>query len=76
MPEERATFYEKLVGELESHGFYINPYDLCIAKKTVEGKQLTITWHVDDLKISHDDRKSVSSTILWLEPVYGKMNGT
>ena len=52
-------FYCKLVSELKDHGFKINDYDLCVATKVVIGKQMAITWHVDDLKISHVDRKVV-----------------
>jgi len=33
-------------------GFVLNPYDPCVANKgVVKGKQLTIVWHVDDLKV-------------------------
>ena len=47
-----------------------------MANKTAGVKQLTITWNVDNLKISHVDRKVVSDTILWLESIYGKMHRT
>ena len=47
-----------------------------MAKKTVRGNQLTITWDVDDPKISHVDRKVVSDTIVWLEYIYSDMHGT
>ena len=50
-------FYKKLVKDLESIGFVINPYDFCVANKMINGKQMTIIWHVDDLKISHADEK-------------------
>jgi hypothetical protein len=50
-------FYKKLVKDLESIGFIINPYDFCVANKMINGKQMTIIWHVDDLKISHADEK-------------------
>ena len=43
-------FYEKLVGDLEAYGFRINPYDPCVADKMKDGKQLTVYWHVEDLK--------------------------
>ena len=46
-------FYENLSGELQKMGFKINPYDFCVANKTIKGKQCTIVWHVDYLKISH-----------------------
>ena len=65
-----------MVGCLESHSFEINPYDPCVTNKTVVGKQLTITWHVENLKISHADRKFISYTIVWLESIYGDMHGT
>jgi len=52
-------FYRKLVSELKEHGFKINEYDPCDATKTVNGKQISITWHVDGLKISHMDREVV-----------------
>ena len=76
MPKERITFYEKLVSDLETHGFKINLYGLCVSNNTAEGKHLTIKWHFEDLKISHVDRKVVSDNILWLESIYGMMHGT
>ena len=69
-------FYKKLVSDLESNVFEINPYDTCVLNKTLDGKQLTITCHMENLKTSHIDRKFVLSTILWLESVYGEMHGT
>ena len=48
--EDLSSF---LVGEL---GFEPNPYDDCVVNKMIGGKQCTILWHVDDLKISHVDQ--------------------
>ena len=48
-------FYKKLVSELEDMGFVLNPYDLCVANRMVDGTQQTVCWHVDNLKISHKD---------------------
>ena len=50
--QSALLFYEKLVGDLEAYGFKINPYDPCVANKMIDRKQLTVFWHVDDLKIS------------------------
>ena len=36
----------------------------------VNGKQLTIMWHVDDLKVSHADVKVVDEFIEWLKETY------
>ena len=35
-------FWKNLTKTLKSWGFMINPYDWCVANKTVKGKQLTI----------------------------------
>jgi hypothetical protein len=64
-------FYEKLVGDLTSQGFELNPYDPCVANKIVEGSQFTLTWHVDDIKMSHKDPKEVTKVIDWLKSIYG-----
>ena len=33
-------------------GFEINPYDPCVANKIVDGSKCSITWYVDDIKVS------------------------
>ena len=69
-------FYNKLVANLETYGFTINPYDPCVANKMVNEKQLYVTWHMDDLKISHVDSKVVTGLIEYLKSIYGKMHGS
>lgn len=56
-------FYNKLVLKLKEHSFKTNEYDPCVATKLVDGKQMTITWHVDDLKISNVDREVVDKAL-------------
>jgi hypothetical protein len=46
-------YYRKFVKSLTDIEFIINPYDLCVANKIIEGKQMTICFHVDDFKLSH-----------------------
>jgi len=41
----------------------INPYNQCVANKMINGKQCTIIWNVDDLKISHVDKNVVEDII-------------
>ena len=48
-------FYKKLRGDLEGLGFKVNPYNRCVANKDINGKQLTVVWYVNDLKVSHKD---------------------
>ena len=63
-------FYRKLRRELESMGFEVNPYDPCVANKTINGNQCTICWHVDDLKISHVDPDVVTQVCNDLSDMY------
>ena len=52
---------------VKSSGFELNPFDLCVANKMVKGKQLTICWCIDDLKISHVKPCVVTQLIGWLK---------
>jgi hypothetical protein len=65
-------FWKKLSSQLKKWGFVINPYDSCVANKIINGKQCTILWHVDDLKISHVDANVVTDVINLLESEFGK----
>ena len=35
-------FYQKFVGDLMTIGFELNPYEPCVANKTINGKQITL----------------------------------
>ena len=63
-------FYRKLLKDLTKLGFVVNPYDPCVANKMVAGKQMTVTWHVDDLKVSHVDSKRVDNFIKWVKDTF------
>ena len=65
-------FYKKLQKELEDMDFKINPYDPCVSKKLVNGSQMTVTWHVDDLNISHKYSQEVTTFILSMGKIYGE----
>ena len=69
-------FYEKLCCKLQEWGFEDNKYDACVANKTVNGKQLTITWHVDDLKVSHVDASVVNKFLFQLDDEFGRETPT
>ena len=56
--------------DLQKDGFIINPYDPCVANKTINGKQLTVTWHVDDLKVSHVEEQVVEEFLKWVQNKY------
>ena len=66
-------YYKRFVKDISTIGFKINPYDPCVANRIVNGKQHTITWHVDDLKSSHVDPKVNDEFLKWLNKVYGSV---
>ena len=52
-------------------GSEVNPYDPCVANKLINGSQMTVMWHVDDLKISHKESTYVIKFIHNLGQIYG-----
>ena len=60
-------FHRKFVEDLKSCGFELNPCDPCAANKIVNGEQLTICWHVDDLKASYEDSKAMDDFVQWIK---------
>ena len=63
-------FYHKLNKVLLSYGFELNPYDPCVVNKMVNGEQLTVCWHVDDLKSSHIDPKVNDKFLQWSKDTF------
>ena len=63
-------FHRKFVKCLKSYGFELNPCDPCAANKMVNDKQLTICWHVDDLKALHEDSEASDEFIQWTKDKY------
>jgi hypothetical protein len=57
-------------------GFELNPYDACVANKTIEVTQCSVVWYVDDNKISHVNPNVVTDIILKIEERFGKMTVT
>ena len=65
-------FYnERLQSTLENTEFNINPYDSCVANMMVGGGQITVCWHVDNLKISHRDEAMVRNFVMALADKFG-----
>ena len=57
MLKSTLLLYKKLRYDLKEYGFQINPYDPCMANKQINGYQMMVIWHVDDLKASHKKQK-------------------
>ena len=53
-------------------GFTINPYDSCVANKITDGKQCTILWHVDDIKMSHVSQGVLELIMKQIEAHFGR----
>ena len=66
-------FWQNLTNFLvKEHSFTVNPYDWYMANKTINGKQCTIRWYMDDLKISHKDPSTVETIVTTLQEWYRK----
>ena len=50
-------YYKKFLKDIICIGFLPNPYDPCVANCIINGKQHTITWHMDNIISSHMDSK-------------------
>ena len=68
-------FYRNLVKDIETYGFQINPYDPCVANKMINKKQMTVVWHMDDLKVSHVDSFEVTNFEGYMSSIYGGLTG-
>jgi hypothetical protein len=64
-------FYQKLSKQLSDWGYVQNDYDPCTFNKVINGKQVTIQFHVDDLKISHKDQDVLDSILNDLDIKFG-----
>ena len=64
-------FYKDFRKNLESIGFVVNPYDICVANQKIYGHQQTVTWHVDNVKVSHINSKANDEFCNWCQKLYG-----
>jgi hypothetical protein len=44
-----------------------------VANKLVKDKQLTVSWHIDDIKVSHEDAATVDDFLAWVTATYGQI---
>ena len=66
-------FWQKLSKQLiDMWGFVPNKYDDCVVNKMINGHQMTVVWHVNDLKVSHVDTGEVEKFIQQMEETFGK----
>jgi hypothetical protein len=64
-------WYELYSGKLQGMGFELNPYDMCVANKDINGKQCTIGYYVDDNVATHVEDDVLSGVINSIESEVG-----
>src|SRR5210317_2369503 len=72
MLDAALLWYKRFRKDLEGIGFIFNNYDPCVANKKIDGKQLTIRFHVDDIMSSHVDPTVNDDFLIWLNRKYGE----
>ena len=73
MLQVALLFWQKLSTFLtEKHGFVRNEYDWCVINKIVSGKQCTVAWYVDNIKISHKTQQVLEDLLALLNDEFGK----
>ena len=70
MIESALLWYTLYTEVLHREGFEINPYDKCVANKSIDGKQCTLAWYVDDNMLSHKDPKVVDQVLKDIEEYF------
>lgn len=73
MLQSALRFWQQVSNDLVSLGFSLNPYDTCLAKKSINGKQQTICWHVDDFILKNEYPAVNDAMIAWFNAKYGKL---
>ena len=63
-------FYQKFKKDIEAIGFKVNPYYPCAANKMLHDKQMKITWHVNDHKVSHVEKDIIDTFIKCTNETY------
>ena len=69
--DSTLLWYDLYSKTLKSQGFLINIYDRCIANSTIQYKQCTIAWYVDDNKLSRVDEEVNKKVIETISEYFG-----
>ena len=60
-------YYKNSRNSLEDEGYEFNPYYPCVANNNIKVSQMTVCFHLDDLKLINKIPKVVGKTITWLK---------
>ena len=65
------NFFNNMWINIKTVGFIRNRYGVCIDNRMVVGRQCTMTWHVDGVKILHMNEEVVSGITVHIKVKYG-----
>jgi UDP-glucose 4-epimerase len=65
------SFYKKLRDDLIKQYFEFNPYNPFVASKLVNGQQVIVCCHVDDLNVSPMKYRVIDDFLAWVKDTYG-----
>ena len=68
--EASLIFWTKLSKSLEKIVYLRNKYNWCVMNNIIKGKQWTIIWHINNMKMSHIDSDVVSGVISDIDTEY------
>jgi len=74
--QSALLWYKLFSTTLFDMGFKLNLYDLCVANATIDGKQCTSVWYIDDNMITHMDPAVITSIIEKIVDKFRKMTVT
>ena len=67
-------FHKKLLTDPEKIGFTPYLYDPCVTNKMVNGFQMMVVWHMDDVKILHTNDDDITQVKNYLKSIDGNIN--
>ena len=70
--KEALMYYRKLSKYLREYGFFIKPYDPCVANKWTSEGQLTVVCHVDDTKVLYKNKEEVTNIFEYMKGILEK----
>ena len=72
MPQTASLWHKKFWGDSEKVHFDFNNCDACVANEKVNGKQLTVRFHIDDCMSGHVDPKANDKFLTWSNEMHGE----
>lgn len=74
MLKSALSFYKKLLTALVTKVFTVNPDGPRMVTMTIRKVQMTICWHMYDLKVSYHRRAEATKIEHWLRSIYGNIS--